>query len=159
MDIKNNRNSTHDLRETFLNCAALGPIASTLRKTLESIARVRINSRHHTVSTTEDVIHYACLLFQNGWGSEESEVSPTFDFDGPDLLYLGMKELMGDKLQVFNQKTVRPDSVLHQADIEEGGGHMEEGNNRPDGSNISGIISTEGEVAYGIYEDSEEEEP
>ncbi|KAI6276444.1 hypothetical protein MCOR34_011385 [Pyricularia oryzae] len=159
MDIKNNRNSTHDLRETFIHCAALGPIASTLRKTLESFARVRINSKHHVVSTNNDIIHYACLLFQNGWGSEENEVSPPFDFDGPDLLQLGMQELIGDKLEAFNQKIVRPESVLHQADMENVAGYTEEGNNRPDGSNVSGIISTEGELAYGIYEDSEEEEP
>lgn len=63
INIKNNRNLTYNLREIFIYCAVLKPIANTLRKILENFARIRINSKYYIILTNNNIIYYAYLLF------------------------------------------------------------------------------------------------
>lgn len=101
--------------------------------------------------TNNNIIYYTYLLFQNGWGSEKNKVTPNFDFNAPNLLYFGIKKLMGDKLAAFNQKIIRPNNVLNQTDIKKAGKYMEKGNNKPNGLNISGMINIKKKLVYKMY--------
>lgn len=86
----------------MLNYAGLGPIANTLRKIFENYVRFYINNKYIITSINKNILYSIYLLFQNGWGNEKSEMLFTFNFNGPNLLKLGIKELLNNKLEAFN---------------------------------------------------------
>ena len=109
IDIKNNKNSTHDVTSTFLRLAVVGPYTAAIRKGVERIFRTHQDGKHTNPATNGDCIDYACLIYRNGRTRRRQSGTPAHEpVDIRDIQREGMRLIINEKRDWFNSTVVRP---------------------------------------------------
>ncbi|KAK3311373.1 uncharacterized protein B0T15DRAFT_72705 [Chaetomium strumarium] len=117
LDIKKNRNSTHDTSATFERLAAVSPYTA-IRKGVESRFGIYHKGTRVQPSTKNDILDYACVLYRNGSTKANAAVNyAPEEFDAPDIERLGWNALSDSKIAAFNAKEVRPRHAADQAGV------------------------------------------
>jgi hypothetical protein len=105
IDIKNNKNSTHDTPRIFEAMSVLGPYTASIRRTVESLWGKHNSGAHTTPSTARDQLDYTCIRIIN---HIENRIRDFGGWIAPDLISTGMQALNLTKLDTFNSKEIRP---------------------------------------------------
>jgi hypothetical protein len=122
LDIKHNKNSTHDVQKTFSRLALNGNYLSTIRRCVEGLCKSRQKGTRGKANATNDVLSMACKLFNDGMPLLKA--SPPGTWSAPDVYSDGSRTLLS-KLTDFNEGTVRPKDVTEQ-EAEPGTGFLED---------------------------------
>ncbi|KAK3360956.1 hypothetical protein B0T24DRAFT_586027 [Lasiosphaeria ovina] len=112
LDIKNNKNSTHDIHSTFSRLALNGNYLATIRKAVERVFGSHQKGTHTAGDPTVDVISYACKLYKDGMTKRNKSPSPDA-YDAPDLYDRGQKVIL-EKLDDFNDVVPEPKDAADQ---------------------------------------------
>ncbi|KAI1827953.1 hypothetical protein F4861DRAFT_535389 [Xylaria intraflava] len=107
LDIKNNKNSTHDIRSTFSRLALNGNYLAVIRKSVDRMFGARQKGTHTSGDATIDIISYACKLFKDGLGDRKPRPNA---FDVEDIYARGQRTVL-EKLPDFNVVVPEQDEV------------------------------------------------
>ncbi|KAK4232867.1 hypothetical protein C8A03DRAFT_19939, partial [Achaetomium macrosporum] len=114
LDIKNHKNSTHDIHTTFSRLALNGNYLATIRKSVESAFGRHQKGTHTAGDPTTDIISYACKLYKDGMPKRSVRPGPqTEAFDAPDIFERGQTVLLA-KLPDFNDVVPYPKDAADQ---------------------------------------------
>ncbi|KAI1820670.1 hypothetical protein F4861DRAFT_542739 [Xylaria intraflava] len=139
LDIKHNRNSTHDIRATFTRLALNGNYLATIRKSVEHTFGVYAKGTHKGGDATLDIVSYACKLYKDGMADRKPQPGA---FDVEDIYSRGQRIIL-DKLGDFNC-VVPEDDEANQAFVVGLGGPESQ----------DGIVDGDGE-GQRLFEDDE----
>lgn len=106
LDIKHNKNSTHDIHATFSRLAVNGNYLAAIRKSVEQVFHSRQKGEHKHHAAKDEITSYACKLYKDGMTKRTERHDPDA-FDAPDLFEEGQKVLF-KKLNSFNEVTPEP---------------------------------------------------
>ena len=112
LDIKHNKNSTHDIHATFSRLALNSSYLAVIRKSVESVFGGHQKGTHTPGDPTTDVIAYAIKLYNDGMTRRHTAVRPNA-WDVPDLYERGQKTLL-EKLSDFNEVVPEPKDASDQ---------------------------------------------
>lgn len=113
LDVKFNKNSTHDIQATFSRLALNGNYLATIRKSVEGVFRAKQKGTHTAGDATADIISYACKLYKDGITRRRTADIPPAGFDAPDIYEQGQKQLLA-KLADFNAVVPEPKDAADQ---------------------------------------------
>ena len=112
LDIKHNKNSTHDIHATFSRLALNSSYLAVIRKSVESVFGGHQKGTHTPGDPTTDVIAYAIKLYNDEMTRRHTAVRP-YAWDVPDLYERGQKTLL-EKLSDFNEVVPEPKDASDQ---------------------------------------------
>lgn len=113
LDIKFNKNSTHDIQATFSRLALNGNYLATIRKSVEGLFQSKQKGTHTAGDATTDIISYACRLYKDGVTKRRTANIPSGGYDAPDIYDRGQKLLLA-KLPDFNAVMPEPKDAADQ---------------------------------------------
>ncbi|KAK4233870.1 hypothetical protein C8A03DRAFT_19131 [Achaetomium macrosporum] len=114
LDIKNNKNSTHDIRATFSRLALNGNYLATIRRSVERVFGCHGKGTHTAGDPTTDIISYACKLYKDGMPKRATVPGTSANvYDAPDIYERGQKVLLA-KLSDFNDVIPYPKDAADQ---------------------------------------------
>ncbi|KAK7752206.1 hypothetical protein SLS62_005740 [Diatrype stigma] len=116
IDIKHNKNSTHDLRSTFSRLALNGNYLATIRKSVErTLSATYSKGTHKPGDAFTDIMSYACKLYKDGVTQVGQNIHNDA-YDAPDIFERG-QQLLLQKLADFNDAIPEPVDAADQRAI------------------------------------------
>lgn len=113
LDIKHNKNSTHDIRSTFSRLALNGNYLATIRKSVETMfSGTYHKGTHKGGDAFGDIMSYAIKLYKDGMTKRGQNVQPDA-YDAPDIFERGQQVLL-QKLADFNEVIPEPVDAASQ---------------------------------------------
>lgn len=115
LDIKNHKNSTHDIHATFSRLALNGNYLATIRKSVEIVFGRHQKGTHIAGDATTDILSYACKLYKDGMSKRSTQPTQAADdaYNAPDIYEQGQKILL-KKLAEFNDVVPYPNDAADQ---------------------------------------------
>jgi hypothetical protein len=110
LDIKRNKNSTHDINKTFSRLALNGNFLAITRKSIESIFKSKQKGTHTAGDATTDIISYAIKLYRDGITKRQPTPG---GFDVPDIKQHGGRMVL-KHLRDWNEVVPFPDDAAEQ---------------------------------------------
>ncbi|KAK4232741.1 hypothetical protein C8A03DRAFT_20029, partial [Achaetomium macrosporum] len=111
-DMKNHKNSTHDIRTTFSRLAVNGNYLATIRKSVEKVFGRYQKGTHTAGDPKTDITSYALKLYKDGMPKRRPGTKAGA-FDAPDIYERGQTVLLS-KLPDFNDVVPYPKDAADQ---------------------------------------------
>ncbi|KAK3384608.1 hypothetical protein B0T24DRAFT_646474 [Lasiosphaeria ovina] len=117
LDIKYNKNSTHDIYTTFSRLALNGNFLATIRKSVETLFESKQKGIHKAGDPIADIISYAYKLYNDSITKRNNKEDRPKAFNTPNIFKRGQQILL-EKLNNFNKAIIKPKDLTDTKDGE-----------------------------------------
>lgn len=115
LDMKYNKNSTHDIKATFARVTEGSVFMTDLRRKLQRFFSHRTNDRHTRKSVQHDIFSLSCYL-QAEWPCWMNEKPTIKRFKCPDALASGLRS-MDEKITQLNESVAKGRSMREHGQV------------------------------------------